>query len=100
MKKVYISGPISGIPNGNVGAFIDAYNALKVAGYDPVNPYNNGLPGHATWHEHMRADIRMLLDCDGVALLPGWYNSKGAQIERQLAYSLDMDVRDLQEWLS
>lgn len=97
--RVYISGPISNMPGNNVTAFAQAFIDLGKRGHFPVSPLHNGLPSAAPWLDHMKADIAMLLTCDAVCLLPGWEKSKGANIERDLAYGLGMDVRTLREWL-
>lgn len=36
----------------------------------------------------MKADIKLLMDCDAIYLLKGWEDSKGARIEKELAESL------------
>lgn len=91
--KVYISGPISGLPYEKVEkAFNEAEIRLKEQGYEVVNPLNNGLPTNATWNEHMRADLKLLLDCDAIYLLKGYQNSKGAMIEYDLASILHFDI--------
>lgn len=41
-----------------------------------------------TWEDYMRRDIRWLLECDAILMLPQWSNSKGAIIEAQLADAL------------
>ncbi len=43
-----------------------AKERLESQGYDPVNPFDNGVPDNAHWREHMRADIAMLLKCDAI----------------------------------
>ena len=40
----------------------------------------------------MRRDIAPLMDCDTVATLPGWQESKGAQLEVLIAKHLGMTV--------
>jgi hypothetical protein len=40
----------------------------------------------------MKLDIKQLVDCDGVALLPDWFRSKGASIEHRLAHDLGMPI--------
>lgn len=87
--KVYISGPISGIPYEEVEkAFNEAEVMLQERGYEVVNPLKNGLPRESTWFQHMRADLKLLLDCDVIYMLDGWNNSKGAQIELKIAFDL------------
>lgn len=87
--KVYISGKISGLPLPQVKQkFAHAAAQIKKAGYVAVNPVDNGLSEHAAWSDHMRADIKLMLDCDIVYLLPDWTHSKGAVIEKKLAEAL------------
>lgn len=97
--KIYISGPITGMPNGNAEAFEIATRQLEKAGYRVISPINNGRPGDAEWSLHMRADIIVMLGCDGVALLDGWRKSVGARIEMGLADYLDMPVGTVSHWL-
>ena len=87
--KVYISGPISGLPLETVyNNFTNAEVRLLEQGYEVVNPLNNGLPRESTWNEHMRADLKLLLDCDAIYMLNGWEYSKGASLEYDLAIDL------------
>lgn len=94
--KVYISGPISGLLYEEVEkAFNEAEIRLQEQGYEVVNPLNNGLPRESTWNEHMRADLKLLLDCDAIYMLDGWLFSRGAQIEFRLAHNLGIKVINL-----
>ena len=97
--KIYISGPITGVPDLNKPAFIAAEQALRAAGFEVINPMSNGLPDSAEWHEHMRADIKMLMDCTGVAMLDRWWLSRGARLENNIARCLGMRVEPLETWL-
>ena len=93
MKKIYISGPISGLPLETVyNNFTNVEAQLIEQGYEVVNTLNNGLPTNATWEEHMRADLRLLMECDTIYLLKGYKDSKGAMIEYDLARILDYDI--------
>lgn len=93
-KKVYISGRISGEQvEACKKKFEDACQKARDAGYDPVSPWQNGLPDSAPWEEHMKADIRMLTECDEVWALPDYHLSRGANIEVKLAYNLGMVVK-------
>lgn len=90
IHRVYISGPITDMPDCNRSAFADAENKLRALGYDPVNPLHNGLPPDAAWARHMKADIKLLMDCDALVWLDGWDKSRGARIEIKLADGLGM----------
>lgn len=87
LQIVYISGPISGRPNLNRPAFDQAAKVLAAAGYQVVNPFDV-CPNPASWEEAMRADVKALMDCDRILMLPGWEESRGAVIEAWIAAKL------------
>jgi len=90
--RIYISGPITGKHDLNRSAFLSAWAALEAAGYKAINPLWNGLPVSADWCEHMRADIKLLMDCNAIVMLPEWEASRGAEIERQVAQAVGIRV--------
>lgn len=92
MKRIYISGPMTGLPELNFPAFNAAAAALRAKGLEVVNPAEINPEGEKTWEQCMRADIKALCDCDTLAMLPGWENSKGAHLEVHLAHRLGMKV--------
>lgn len=95
--KVYISGPITGIDFGNRFAFSCARNVLELCGYEAVDPSEVQLDDEATWTDYMRADLKLLLDCDYIYMLEGWEKSRGARIELALAKNLRIKEIDLDE---
>lgn len=97
--RVYLAGPMSGLPGWNYPAFHQAAAALRAAGYQVVNPAENGLPPEAHWEQHMRRDIAALLTCGRLALLPGWAASKGAVLEERIARQLGMTVQSVERWI-
>ena len=89
--KVYISGKITN--NANYKADFEAAElALKIAGFQPVNPAEEHLPNGATWADYMRHDIKLLCDCDAIYMLNGWRESAGAKIEHKLARDLGIEI--------
>lgn len=92
MRRVYIAGPMSGIPDLNFPAFHAAAAKLRELGFDVINPAEINTDPSAGWAACMRADIAQLVTCDGIALLPGWENSKGARLEKHIAEALGMRV--------
>lgn len=99
--KVYVSGPITGIPDLNRDAFAAAAAALKAHGLEPLNPHDV-VPNSdtATWEQCLRADITSLVqECDGIALLDGWETSRGSKLEVHIGMALHMKVQPLQSWL-
>lgn len=93
--RVYISGPMTGLPNLNFDAFNAAARMLRAAGHDVVNPADNGGGGGLSYADYLRRDIRDLLDCDALCLLPGWENSVGARVEKHIAEALSYQLVDL-----
>ena len=99
--KIYISGPMSGLPDLNFPAFHDAAEKLRALGHEVTNPAEKQEENdkNMSWTDYMRLDIKMLMDCDAVALLPRYGQSKGAMTELNLAQSLGFDIRTIEEWL-
>lgn len=91
MKKIYISGKITNNANYEV-EFEAAELALKIAGFQPVNPAEVHLPDGATWADYMRHDVKLLCDCDAIYMIYGWRESQGAQIEHKLARDLKLEI--------
>ena len=99
MPKVYISGPMSGLPNYNYPAFYDAAMQLRLRGVDVVSPAEGAVTNDKMWSDYMRRAIKMLCDCYFNVRLPGWQKSKGAQLETQIAKALGIINIDLEEML-
>lgn len=93
MKRVYISGPISGhdLEKRRL-AFKAAKYMLLSQGYEPVNPMENGLPAEATTHEHMKRDIELLMTCDMIYMMRRWTHSKGCKVEFDVATAIGLPV--------
>lgn len=98
--KLYIAGPMSGLPDFNYPAFFAARDRLAAAGYEPVNPARDwDGPASPKWTDYMRRGIRDVTTADGLAMLPGWQRSVGATEERRIAEMLGIPVKSLDEWL-
>lgn len=91
--KVYISGPITGMPDFNRKAFAEAESYIMSSGHDAINPHKvSPYREDWTWADYMRADLKAMLDCDTLYLLPGWEASRGACTEVRLARELGMKI--------
>lgn len=92
-KKIYISGQISGLTRPEyVANFLEAARLLNAQGYDVVNPLFNGVEPTQPWQVHMKADIKLLLDCDAIYMLSNWEVSNGATLEREIAKTLGLAI--------
>ncbi len=97
---VYLSGPMSGLPDNNFHTFNAAAYSLRMVGYSVVNPAElqtdvTGLDEQTAWREFMKVDIKMLVGCDAIVMLPAWPESRGACLERSIAQGLSMRVMTL-----
>lgn len=88
--RVYVAGPMTGLPELNFPAFHAASNKLRQSGYEVINPAEINVDPALGWETCMRADIAQLVTCEYIALLPGWENSKGARLEKHIADNLGM----------
>jgi hypothetical protein len=83
---------MTGYPELNFPLFHAEAARLRALGFQIVNPAEINIDPSAGWLECMRADIKQLVDCDGVALLPHWNESRGASIEHILIRDLGLRV--------
>jgi hypothetical protein len=90
--KVYISGPMTGLPGLNFDEFNRVEQQLIKHGVDPVNPAKINPAMDADWVDCIVADILAMRDCKAIIMLKGWENSFGAKIEKLVAEKLDMQV--------
>lgn len=98
VTKLYITGPMSNYPQNNYPAFNEAGEYLRDRGYIVLNPVEHNPPGRVHYVDLLREDLRLMLDCQGVALLPGWWESQGARAEVNVAGLLKMPCRELASW--
>lgn len=100
MTKLYTSGPMSGYPGHNFDAFAKASIDLRNAGYDVEDPADFGIDETFSWSDYLRKDLDIILRVDGIATLPNWECSKGAQLEVYVAQALSMPVLPVDVWLA
>ena len=99
MKRIYLSGPMTGLPGLNFPAFAAMTASLRADGHTVTNP-DEINPDGGSWNDCMRRDIAALMDCDTVATLPGWEHSKGARLEVLIAERLGMTVVNAHDLVS
>lgn len=94
-RRIYLAGPMTGLPQFNFPAFHEAAARLRAAGWRVVNPAENfGGRTDLPQQSYMRADVVMLAQCEAIAMLPGWQESRGAQLEYLLARELGLEPVD------
>lgn len=92
MKRIYLAGPMTGLPEFNYPLFHAAAARLRALGHTVLNPAENPVPPCGSWQGYMRMALAQLVQCERIVLLPGWTESRGALIERKLAQVLGMEV--------
>lgn len=106
MIRVYISGPISDMPDLNRDAFDHEERLLREVGYEVFNPHTITPPSEETilewgymgeetekvWQYYMRVCVGQIPLCDSMRMLPHWQNSKGAVWEHRIAMMLGLEV--------
>jgi hypothetical protein len=92
MIRAYIAGPMTGLPELNFPEFNRVAKHYRDQGWTVSNPAEICPDPTAKWVDCMRADIKQLVDCNTIVMLPGWSNSKGACLEHRIAVALGMTV--------
>ena len=100
--RVYVAGPMTGLPEWNYPAFNAAARDLRALGFDVSNPvevdhaagHDVNRDGPQSHRDYMRRDLPEVLSCDAIVVLAGWENSKGARIEVGVAVECGLGVFD------
>jgi len=91
--RVYIAGPMTGLPENNYPAFRAEAMRLRALGHEVVSPNElNAGREHEGWAACMKRDIAVLTTCDAVQVLEGWMKSRGAKLEIVVARELGITV--------
>lgn len=108
--KLYLAGPMRGLPEFNFPAFFAAAAKLRALGHEVFNPAEMDNSKHGTdiskgnadgcevmaaaqhgfnIREALHADLTFICtQADGIALLPGWERSLGVAAELATARAL------------
>lgn len=102
--KIYISGPIAGIPD-HAEKFNRAERHLRSLDFEVCNPCNvpphehegQCPPSYRTANGHsaacfLRGDLVALLECDALFMLDRWESSVGARLEHSVAAHCGMPI--------
>ena len=107
MSRFYIAGAMRGHYRNNFQAFDAAAAILRAQGHEVFNPAERDRETYGPKIEFedvegfdirdaLGADLEWICKhADGIALLPGWENSRGAKAEWATAVALDLTLRYL-----
>jgi hypothetical protein len=112
--KIYVAGPMRGIPEFNFPAFHAASDKLRAEGHFVFSPAEKDNERHGTdiskgnangceeaaakehgfnLREALGVDLGWICaEAEAIALLPGWENSKGAKAEKAAAEALGLEI--------
>lgn len=92
-KKCYISLPITDRDLDDVREIIaELKRKLEDKGFVPVSPFDRDVDFNATHAEHMRADFKLLLDCDYILMGQEWERSVGCRAELNAALACGIKI--------
>ena len=107
--KVYLAGPMRGLPDWNFPEFDRAREAWQKAGHHVFCPAalvramgypldGPAEPDTEAGRQHLRhvilSDVACILQADALVLLPGWEGSRGCTVEVALAQFLGLPLFD------
>lgn len=118
-QKIYLAGPMQGIPEFNFPRFNAVAWALRQSGHEVFNPAEKDIERHAgvdisrgnnegsleksksqhgfSLRQALGEDLAYITGtATGIALLPGWEKSNGAQAEHRTAVALISEGMDIQ----
>jgi len=99
---LYVAGPYSADTDEGISQNIE--NAGVIAqqlwdeGFTVICPHTNTAQfthDKTSYADYIEGDLVMLARCDGIVLIDGWENSKGAIGEKERAELLNIPVFDL-----
>lgn len=117
--KIYLAGPMRGIPEFNFPAFIAAAKVLRADGHEVFNPAERDMQAHGvglvagtsgdlkeiekkgfSLREALGADLKFICaEADAIVLLPGYENSKGARAELATSEALGLEVIEYEDYV-
>jgi hypothetical protein len=93
---VYVSGKYTGEIDANITAARKVAIELWNTGHAVICPHLNTahfeIDCAAHYDQYIAGDLNMISRCDALVMVPGWEDSKGANIEKEYAESLKIPV--------
>ena len=99
-KRIFLSGPMTGIKNFNFPLFNAVANRVRRLGFEVVNPVDickkfkkERVLADKTVFEQMINEQQVAeRTCDILLLLPGWEDSKGVRLELKTAIEMGLHI--------
>jgi hypothetical protein len=92
MKKVFLSGPVTGLDYEQVKKnFNQAEQLFLDKDYQVMNPVTF-VPAGEDWNKAMRRCLVAISSCNTIYLLKGFEGSRGSTLELVIAHELEMEV--------
>lgn len=99
-KRIFISGPMTGIKDFNFPLFNAVAAKLRDYGFDVVNPVDicrkykkeKVLTDRNVFAQMIAEQQEAERTCDVLMLLPGWEDSKGVRLELKTALELGLTL--------
>lgn len=100
-KRIYIAGPMTGVPRFNRPKFEETARILRAHGWTVESPVeiaaafgsdNTIVTTPGMLDAVIEAELEALAKCDAIYLLPGWEDSRGAKRELWLALDKGLEV--------
>jgi len=100
LKKIYISGKITGDPN-----YRDKFNRADIEltknndcwTYNPIFlaeylEYLTGSTEDLKYSDYLKYDLEFLLKCDAIFMLADWKESEGAKLKHKIAEMIGLEI--------
>lgn len=95
MAKIYLSGPMTGLPEHNCPRFHEVAAKLRSEGHDVYNPaeyaWEGEFPIRTAFAEYTSVICTW---ADTIVLLEGWQDSRGVAVELLLAEICGLTVKE------
>jgi hypothetical protein len=90
--SIYISGSISGRSRGDAEYHFKSVQE-KIEQHEDRFVYNPmDFKERSRWEDYMRDGLAALVDADAIVMLDGWQKSRGACLERNVAFELKIPI--------
>lgn len=98
--RVYLAGPMRGLPSFNFPAFDEATSTLREQGFEVWSPaerdreegFDPDRDEAKTLAYYMAFDLKAVCESDAIVVLPGWQRSKGATLELHVARECEIPI--------